>query len=189
MRGGSQKIDTILQPGWLDDFLSAQDSNEGQCHSKMLETQRTLDGVSRKLLTLSDEVTGQTVLIEGNTELIKDEIDNKHKYIDDHTDDVQTCDDKYDAAIVVNDRFRAELDELDQMAQPAVRSSIATDLDAAKSVQEQLVAGNLTSAEEVNSSVVTNGGFRSVADSQAARQSAAATPTSGSAALVPAQTA
>lgn len=137
-----------LADSWLDDFIGAQTATGDACHAKVLEAKRTLDGLSAKALALSDSIEGHEAVIEGNTQLIRDGMENKENGDDTRSKDDATCEDEHKDALQENQKYRLELDELDQMANPAVRSSIAHDMDVQAEIKAHLEAKGLMVADD-----------------------------------------
>lgn len=143
----SKKADGLAD-SWLDDFVAAQTATGDACHAKVLEAKRTLDGLSAKALGLSDSIEGHEAVIEGNTQLIRDGMESKENGDDTRAKDDQQCEDEHADALEENQKYRRELDELDQMANPAVRSSIAHDMDVEAEIKAHLEAKKLLTAED-----------------------------------------
>jgi len=137
-----------LADSWLDDFIGAQTATGDACHAKVLEAKRTLDGLSAKALALSDSIEGHEAVIEGNTQLIRDGMENKENGDDTRAKDDANCEDAHKDALQENQKYRLELDELDQMANPAVRSSIAHDMDVQAEIKAHLEAKGLMVADD-----------------------------------------
>lgn len=143
----SKKADGLAD-SWLDDFVAAQTATGDACHAKVLEAKRTLDGLSAKALGLSDSIEGHEAVIEGNTQLIRDGMEGKENGDDTRAKDDAQCEDEHADALEENQKYRRELDELDQMANPAVRSSIAHDMDVEAEIKAHLEAKKLLTADD-----------------------------------------
>jgi len=120
----------------IDGFIAAQKASDDACHAQMLEAKRTLDGVAAKVVALSDQVEAQEAIIEGGTVEIKDATGQKVESDETKAKDDGVCDAKHKEAIDALDVYRDELRELEMIAKPSVRSSIAGHVDYAAEVKK-----------------------------------------------------
>jgi hypothetical protein len=120
----------------IDGFIAAQKASDDACHAQMLEAKRTLDGVAAKVVALSDQVEAQEAIIEGGTMEIKDATGKKADSDETKLKDDGVCDAKHQEAIDALDVYRDELRELEMIAKPEVRSSIAGHVDYAAEVKK-----------------------------------------------------
>jgi hypothetical protein len=124
----------------MDAFISQQSLSTDRCHSKILEARRTLDGVTAKVLQLSDEVEGQEAIIEANTLRIKDAIEVSVQAGITKETDLAQCDAEYTKNMADLEHHREELLELRQIANPSVRSKVAHDINYQELINQH-VAG------------------------------------------------
>lgn len=110
-------------------FIAQQEASTDKCHSKILEARRTLDGVTAKVLQLSDEVEGQEAIIEANTLRIKDAIERSVTAGEKKEGDLTQCETDYTKNMADLEHHRDELLELRQIANPSVRSKVAHDIN------------------------------------------------------------
>jgi len=123
----------------MDDFIKAQGESSDVCHAKMLEAKRSLDGLIHQVQRLATEIEAENSVIEGNTNTIKDALEKKKHAEDVKESDIALCDEKAEAA--KKDTLGAMKDEIAEMkniADPKVRSEVATDVDYSDVIQEHL---------------------------------------------------
>jgi uncharacterized protein YukE/predicted lactoylglutathione lyase len=113
----------------METFMAQQLASTDRCHAKILEARRTLDGVTAKVLQLSDEVEGQEAIIEANTLRIKGAIETSVNTGEQKEGDLAQCDTDYTKNMADLDNHREELLELKQIANPSVRSKVAHDVN------------------------------------------------------------
>lgn len=107
----------------LDAFIAASRSSTDACHARTLEAKRTLDGLTHQVTALSDQMSGQSKVIETNTAALEQAIADKQSADSELRAALQACDDAANTTALL--QYRAELDELEQIAEPNVRSQIA----------------------------------------------------------------
>jgi hypothetical protein len=122
----------------IDDFIEDQKASEDACHARILEAKRSLDGVAAKVLQLSEEVEGQESIIEANTLLLKEAVDKLAASEEQRVADLKVCDANFEAAMEIADGYRDEKIELEQIADPEVRSKVAQDIDYADVTNEHV---------------------------------------------------
>lgn len=142
-----------LPAGWLDAFVQKQDSSTDACSAKVLEAKRTMDGVGSKVLALSETVEGNEAIIEANTQLIRDALRGKGTNDDKMQAALKACEDQHADDLAKNKRFDRELAELDAIAEPGVRSTIAKDMDAKAEARQAVQAFK---AQRANASASTS---------------------------------
>merc|ERR1719183_1343508 len=111
------------------------------CFAKLLEARGTLDGVTEKVLRLDEEISAQTEISKGNMAIIQDRFTASEESLNVKQTGQNDCSEEYEKAIEDLQHFRDELAELKQIANPEVRSKVASDLD-----YKQLIAQHVESA-------------------------------------------
>jgi len=122
----------------IDDFIADQVVSEDACHARILEAKRSLDGIEAKVLQLSEEVEGQESIIEANTLLLKEAVDKLAASEEQRVADLKVCDANFEAAMEIANAYSDEKTELEQIADPEVRSKVAMDLDYADVTDEHV---------------------------------------------------
>lgn len=122
----------------VEEFIRRQGASSDSCHAKILEVRRTLDGILSKVTALSDEMEGSEAIIEGNTVVIKEAVDNKADNDAQRDAAIAACDKAHEEAVADLQQYLDELAELDQIAEPSVRSKIAMDLDYKHEVDKHM---------------------------------------------------
>jgi hypothetical protein len=129
----------LLGEGGMDDFIKAQGESSDVCHAKMLEAKRSLDGLIHQVQRLATEIEAENSVIEGNTNTIKDALEKKKHAEDVKESDIALCDEKAEAAKKDTlGSMKDEIDEMKNIADPKVRSEVATDVDYSDVIQEHL---------------------------------------------------
>jgi hypothetical protein len=124
----------------IDGFIAAQKASDDACHAQMLEAKRTLDGISAQVVALSEQVEAQEAIIEGGTMEIKDGVGKKADSDETKLKDEGVCESKHKDALDALEVYRDELRELEMIAKPEVRSSIAGHVDYAAEVKKHAEA-------------------------------------------------
>jgi len=105
----------------LENFIAQQAESGDACHARMLEAKRTLDHLLHDVHTLALEVGShetvlQTLIEDLNmTKLSTDAIEDSYKK------ELENCEKEKIDALAELQQYRAELKELEQIANPAVR--------------------------------------------------------------------
>lgn len=129
----------LLGEGGMDEFIKAQGESSDVCHSKMLEAKRSLDGLIHQVQRLATEIEAENSVIEGNTNTIKDALEKKKDAEDTKASDDALCDEKAEAAKTETlGAIKTEIAEMKNIADPKVRSTVATDVDYSEVIQEHL---------------------------------------------------
>lgn len=105
----------------LDDFIEGQKESSDHCSARLMEAKRSLDGFLKDLKAISQEASGHVMILETETENLK----IAHMSIDSaetmYNKEVAQCDKEHKEASEEVDRFKTELEELNQMAKPEIR--------------------------------------------------------------------
>jgi len=109
----------------LSKFIQAQEDSNEACHAKELEAKRTLDGIASKVLMLSDEVEGQEALVEAQSQMVKDMLSRGSRSAESKKAEHHQCNVNYNESWDNLQRFRNEIIELHNIANPKLRSKIA----------------------------------------------------------------
>jgi hypothetical protein len=109
----------------LSKFIQAQEESNEACHAKELEAKRTLDGIASKVLMLSDEVEGQESVVEAQAQMVKDMLSRGARSAESKKAEHHDCNVKYNETWDDLQRYRNEIIELHNIANPKLRSKIA----------------------------------------------------------------
>merc|ERR1719324_1330891 len=109
----------------LSKFIQAQEESNEACHAKELEAKRTLDGIASKVLMLSDEVEGQEALVEAQSQMVKDMLSSGARSAESKKAEHHQCNVDYNETWEGLQRYRNEIIELHNIANPKLRSRIA----------------------------------------------------------------
>jgi hypothetical protein len=120
----------------IQKFIYQQSNSAQACHAKLLEVRRTLDGILAKVNQLSDVVEAHDAIIAGNSRLIEDMVDKKNKAEKQYKEDLQECHKQYGRDLLALDQYRNEIKELEQIAEPDVRSDVAHNVNYTQEVIE-----------------------------------------------------
>jgi len=120
----------------IQKFIYQQSNSAQACHAKLLEVRRTLDGILAKVNTLSDVVEAHDAIIAGNSRLIEDMVDKKNKAEKQYKEDLAECHKQYGKDLLALDQYRNEIRELEQIAEPDVRSEIDHKINYTQEVLE-----------------------------------------------------
>jgi len=112
----------------IDAFISQQDSASHACHAKMLEDKRTIDGLLSRVEAISDEIESNTEIIETQTDEMHERKAEKVAAEAAHQLGLAECEKAKTAGQAEVKKYDAEIEELTQIADPDVRSSIAEDV-------------------------------------------------------------
>jgi len=124
----------------IDDFILDQMVSKDTCTSKMMEAKRTIDGVAAKVVQLSDEIEAEQSIINSNKMVVDGAIDALQESEAQEEADLAACQKTYEEAWAALDGKRNEIVELEQIAKPSVRSSIAHDMDVEAYVDKHIRA-------------------------------------------------
>jgi len=109
----------------LSKFIQAQQESNEACHAKELEAKRTLDGIASKVLMLSDEVEGQEAVVEAQAQMVKDMLSRGARSAESKKAEHHECNVQYNETWDELQRYRNEIIELHNIANPKLRSRIA----------------------------------------------------------------
>merc|ERR1719331_3625194 len=109
----------------LSKFIQAQEESNEACHAKELEAKRTLDGIASKVLMLSDEVEGQESVVEAQAQMVKDMLARGARSAESKKAEHHQCNVQYNETWDGLQRYRNEIIELHNIANPKLRSKIA----------------------------------------------------------------
>merc|ERR1719440_1389085 len=122
----------------IDEFIFDQMASKDTCTSKMMEAKRSVDGVAAKVMQLSDEIEAENAIIVAQTEVSHRLIDGLDESEAQEEEDLAACQKTYEEAWSALDGKRNEIVELEQIANPSVRSSIAHDMDVEAYVNKHI---------------------------------------------------
>merc|ERR1719420_2661700 len=126
--------------GEIDDFILDQMVSKDTCTSKMMEAKRTIDGVAAKVVQLSDEIEAEQSIINSNKMIVDNAIDSLEASEAREVEDLAACQKTFEEQWAALDGKRNEIVELEQIANPSVRSSIAHDMDVEAYVNKHIRA-------------------------------------------------
>merc|ERR550537_905099 len=113
----------------IDDFILDQMVSKDTCTSKMMEAKRTIDGIAAKVVQLSDEIEAEQSIINSNKMVVDNAIEQLEASEAQEEADLAARQKTYEEQWAALDGKRNEIVELEQIANPSVRSSIAHDMD------------------------------------------------------------
>jgi hypothetical protein len=152
----------------IDDFLLDQLFSKDSCTSKMMEAKRTLDGVAAKVVQLSDEIEAEQSIINSNKMIVDNAIDGLEESEAQEEADLAVCQKNFEEQWSALDGKRNEIVELEQIANPSVRSSIAHDMDVEAYVDKHVRAMESrfrnTSMEAMSAITITEENCKRVVD-------------------------
>jgi len=140
LSGTLQDVRAITDDNEIDSFIEEQKRSTDTCFAKLLEARRTLDGVTEKVLRLDEEISAQSEILKGNMAIIQDKFTQSEEVMKEKEEASKACDAEFEQAIEDLQHYRDELAELRQIANPEVRSKVASDLD-----YKQLIAQHIES--------------------------------------------
>lgn len=107
--------------GALDMFIKAQNSSSDACSSRLMESKRVLDGLLKDLKAIEEQVQSHEELLQTETE----NLNITHNAIDAaetiYDGEIEECEKLKDDAHKDLEMYNAELQELEQIANPKVR--------------------------------------------------------------------
>jgi len=107
----------------IDKFIRAQLAGADHCHAKLLEARRTLDGLEAQVTGLADAIASHNDIEKSNTKLLKDAIEEKAAAQEAWEEAIDACESTaLDPSI---NQYKKEIEELENIANPKVRSEIA----------------------------------------------------------------
>jgi len=152
----------------IDDFILDQMVSKDTCTSKMMEAKRTIDGVAAKVVQLSDEIEAEQSIINSNKMVVDNAIDQLEESEAREVEDLAACKKTYEEQWAALDGKRNEIVELEQIANPSVRSSIAHDMDVEAYVNKHIRAMESrfrnTSMEAMSAIAITEENCKKVVD-------------------------
>jgi hypothetical protein len=159
----------------IDSFIFDQmASTRDTCSSKMMEAKRTIDGIAAKVVQLSDEIEAENTIIVATKEVSDRLIDDLEESEAQEAEDLAACQKTYDEQWAAIDGKRNEIVELEQIANPSVRSSIAHDMDVEayvdKHIRKMEAKFRNTSMEAMSAIAITEENCKRVVDFLNTRQ-------------------
>jgi hypothetical protein len=124
----------------IDDFILDQMVSKDTCTSKMMEAKRSIDGIAAKVVQLSDEIDAEQSIINSNKMVVDGAIESLEESEATEAADLAACQKTYEEQWAALDGKRNEIVELEQIANPSVRSSIAHDMDVEAYVNKHIRA-------------------------------------------------
>merc|ERR1719197_1057580 len=152
----------------IDDFILDQMVSKDTCTSKMMEAKRSIDGVAAKVVQLSDEIEAEQSIINSNKMIVDNAIEGLEASEAQEVEDLAACKKTFDEQWAALDGKRNEIVELEQIANPSVRSSIAHDMDVEAYVDKHIRAMESrfrnTSMEAMSAIAITEENCKRVVD-------------------------
>jgi len=122
----------------INDFIYDQMSSKDTCTSKMMEAKRSIDGVAAKVVQLSDEIEAEQSIINSQKMVVDNAITQLEESEAQEEADLAACQKTFEEQWAALDGKRNEIVELEQIARPSVRSSIAHDMDVEAYVNKHI---------------------------------------------------
>jgi len=152
----------------IDDFILDQMVSKDTCTSKMMEAKRTIDGIGAKVVQLSDEIAAEQSIINSQKMVVDNAIEQLEESEAQEVEDLALCQKNYEEQWAALDGKRNEIVELEQIANPSVRSSIAHDMDVEAYVDKHIRAMESrfrnTSMEAMSAIAITEENCKRVVD-------------------------
>jgi hypothetical protein len=134
----------------------------------MMEAKRTIDGVGAKVVQLSDEIAAEQSIINSQKMIVDNAIEQLEASEAQEVEDLALCQKNYEEQWAALDGKRNEIVELEQIANPSVRSSIAHDMDVEAYVDKHIRAMESrfrnTSMEAMSAIAITEENCKRVVD-------------------------
>jgi len=138
--GTQADMSAVTDDNEIDSFIEEQRRSTDSCFAKLLEARRTLDGVTEKVLRLDEEISAQTEISKGNMMIIQDRFTASEDALKEKEDTGKDCEEQFEKAIEDLQHYRDELAELKQIANPEVRSKVASDLDYKQLIEQHIAS-------------------------------------------------
>jgi hypothetical protein len=138
--GTEADMSAVTDDNEIDSFIEEQRRSTDTCFAKLLEARRTLDGVTEKVLRLDEEISAQTEISKGNMMIIQDRFTASEEALKEKEDTGKDCEEQFEKAIEDLQHYRDELAELKQIANPEVRSKVASDLDYEQLIEQHIAS-------------------------------------------------
>jgi len=122
----------------IDEFMMDQIDSKDTCTSKMMEAKRSVDGVAAKVIQLSDEIEAEQSIINSQKMVVDGAIAKLEESEAQEEADLAACQKAFEEQWAALDGKRNEIVELEQIARPSVRSSIAHDMDVEAYVNKHI---------------------------------------------------
>jgi hypothetical protein len=152
----------------IDDFIMDQMVSKDTCTSEMMEAKRTIDGIAAKVMQLSDEIEAENSIINSQKMVVDRAIESLEESEAQEQEDLAACQKTYEEQWAELDGKRNEIVELEQIANPSVRSSIAHDMDVEAYVNKHVRAMESrfrnTSMEALSAIAITEENCKRVVD-------------------------
>jgi len=138
--GTEADMSAVTDDNEIDSFIEEQRRSTDTCFAKLLEARRTLDGVTEKVLRLDEEISAQTEISKGNMMIVQDRFTASEEALKEKEDTGKDCEEQFEKAIEDLQHYRDELAELKQIANPEVRSKVASDLDYEQLIEQHIAS-------------------------------------------------
>ena len=152
----------------IDDFIFDQMVSKDTCTSKMMEAKRSIDGIAAKVMQLSDEIEAEQSIINSQKMVVDHAIEQLEASEQQEQEDLAACQTAYEEQWAALDGKRNEIVELEQIANPSVRSAIAHDMDVEAYVNKHVRAMESrfrnTSMEAMSAIAITEENCKRVVD-------------------------
>merc|ERR1719498_1969683 len=133
-----------------------------------MESKRTIDGIAAKVVQLSDEIEAEQSIINSQKMVVDNAIEELEESEAQEEADLAACQKAYEEQWAALDGKRNEIVELEQIANPSVRSSIAHDMDVEAYVDKHVRAMESrfrnTSMEAMSAITITEENCKRVVD-------------------------
>jgi len=122
----------------IEGFAEAQLRSSDSCHSKVLESQRTLDDISSQVFSLTDRMERWHESEVEHTTKLRDLLADKNRATKQYEEDAGICQAVPDSDLP--EKYEAELEELRQIANPAVMSNVSRVIDYGAEADAQVAS-------------------------------------------------
>jgi hypothetical protein len=120
----------------IEGFAEKQLRSSDSCHSKVLESQRTLDGISSQVFSLTDRMERLHESEVEHTTNLRELLADKNRATKQYEEDAEICEAVPDSDLP--EKYEAELEELRQIANPTVTSNISRVVDYGAEADKQV---------------------------------------------------
>merc|ERR1719281_107541 len=118
-----------MSRGVLDDFIKKQKESGDACSARLLDAKRGYDGLLKDVKALTTQIDAHEKVLEAENADLSATLDAIKEVEDEFDEDIAKCKKEKKEALDDKAGFEAELEELKQIAKPAVRYQ---DAEAAK---------------------------------------------------------
>merc|ERR1719379_1511246 len=122
--------------GVLDSFIEKQKNSGDACSARLMEAKRAYDGLLKDVKLLAAQIDAHEKALEAENADLSQTLESIKEVEDEHADDIEKCEEERKQALKEKKGFEAELEELRQIANPAVRYKDTQAADTSAKVKE-----------------------------------------------------